>query len=114
MSKKARIPVSIRNHVMSTFEACVACGSREATHCGHIIPESHGGATVKENFVRLCETCNTTQGAVEVKFKSFATPIPLNMPYGDALATIQTNRAYWARYCSAARSKIKLNPYAPI
>lgn len=113
MSSKSRIPAAIRNYVMTTFDGCVACGTREANHCGHIVPESHGGAMVKENFVRLCESCNTTQGAVHVKFKSFARAISLDATYGEALATIQTNRAYWARYCSAARGKVKLNPYDP-
>lgn len=113
MSKKAAIPASIKAHVMATFPACVACGSREANHCGHIVPESKGGAMVKENFVRLCEFCNTTQGAVHVRFKAFAKPISLDVTYGEAIATIQTNRAYWARYCSAARGVVKLNPYDP-
>lgn len=110
---KARIPAAIKAHVMSAHAGCVACGSREANHCGHIIPESQGGAMVKENFVRLCEYCNTTQGAVHVRFKAYANPIALDATYGEALATIQTNRAYWARYCSAARGQVKLNPYDP-
>ncbi len=113
MATKSRIPAAIRAHVMAAFAGCVACGSREANHCGHIVPESKGGAMVKENFVRLCESCNTTQGAVHVKFKAFAEPVALTATYGEALATIQTNRAYWARYCSAARGNVKLKPYDP-
>ena len=113
MATKSRIPATIRAHVMTTFAGCVACGTREANHCGHIVPESAGGAMVKENFVRLCESCNTTQGAVHVRFKAFAAPIPMDVSYGEALATIQTNRAYWARYCSAARSGLKVKPYDP-
>lgn len=93
MSTKSRIPASIKAHVMSAFAGCVACGSREANHCGHIIPESQGGAMVIENFVRLCESCNTTQGAVHVRFKAYAEPMSLSASYGEALATIQTNRA---------------------
>lgn len=113
MASKSRVPASIKAYVMSAFPACVACGSREANHCGHIVPESHGGAMVKENFVRLCEICNTTQGAVHVRFKSFATPIPLSVAYGEAIAIAQTNRAYWARYCSSARGAVKIKPYDP-
>jgi hypothetical protein len=110
---KARIPAAIRAHVMTAHAGCVACGSREANHCGHIVPESKGGKMTKENFVRLCESCNTTQGAVHVKFKAFAEVVSLSATYGEALATIQTNRAYWASYCSAARGGIKLKAYDP-
>jgi hypothetical protein len=113
MSTKARIPASIKNAVMAAFAGCAACGSREANHCGHIVPESQGGAMIKENFVRLCEFCNTTQGAVHVRFKAYAAPIALDVTYGEALATLATRQAYWAAYCRAARGTIKLKPYDP-
>jgi hypothetical protein len=112
-TRKSAIPVSIRQHVMTAYAGCVACGSRDANHCGHIVPESKGGAMVESNFVRLCETCNTTQGAVHVRFAAFAAPISLDLSYGEALAQITTARAYWAAYCRAARGTNKIKPYQP-
>lgn len=111
-AKKASVPASIRAHVFATFDCCVACGDRLADHCGHIIPESAGGAMVKENFVRLCGYCNTTQGVIHVRFAAYAS-VPLDCSYGEALAIIATNRAYWATYCGAARNGLKVKPYKP-
>lgn len=111
--RKAAIPASIRQHVMTTFAGCVACGSRDAAHCGHIVPESRGGAMVESNFVRLCEACNTTQGNVHVRFAAFAEPVSLDLTYGEAIAQITTARAYWAAYCRAARGSLKVKPYKP-
>lgn len=106
MSKKAAIPAAIRAHVMTAFSCCVACGQWDATHCGHVVPESKGGKMTKENFVRLCHACNAVQGNAHVVFAEYAT-------YTESRAEIEVRRAYWARYCSAARGQVKLNPYRP-
>lgn len=112
-TRKAAIPESIRSYVMQAFAGCVACGSRDATHCGHIKAEAKGGAMAKENFVRLCSFCNLSQGTVEVRFAAHVEPFPRSAAYGDVLDAVETNRAYWSRYCSAARGGIELRPYVP-
>lgn len=114
MSKKAYIPATILNRVFNSFDGCVACGSREATECGHLVAEARGGAMVPENFVRLCGACNRTQGTASVAFAAYAPAIPFSMSYGDALTLISTRRAYWAKYCRAARGQTRVKPYRPI
>jgi len=104
MTTKARIPASIRTATFARFDCCAACGTWDADECGHLIAEANGGAMVEENFVRLCGRCNRLQGKVNVAFAAFAT-------YTESRATIESRRAYWARYCkSAAIAK----PYRPL
>lgn len=106
MAKKQVIPADIRAHVMQSFDCCAACGSWDSKDCGHLIAESNGGAMVKENFVRLCNNCNGVQGSASVVFKAFA-------PYTIEPALIISRRAYWAKYCRAARGSHKIKPYQP-
>lgn len=106
MTKKATIPAEIKNHVFSTFECCVACGTWDADECGHLIAESTGGAMVKENFVRLCGSCNRVQGTVNIRFAAYA-------EYSESPAVIRSRRAYWAKYCGQSRGTIKVKPYNP-
>lgn len=113
MAKKQRIPAKIRNAVFARFDCCVACGTRDADHCGHVVSEANGGAMVQENFVRLCAKCNLVQGTADVAFRGYAQAPALTATYGEAIATIETNRAYWAKYCKAAAAGIG-KPYRPI
>ena len=106
MSKKATIPAAIRAHVFATFDCCAACGTWDADECGHIVPESRGGAMVAENFVRLCGSCNRVQGAVLVVFGAYAA-------YTESPALIRSRRAYWARYVGAASGTARIKPYRP-
>lgn len=106
MTKKARIPAPIRRHVMSAFTCCAACGTWDARECGHLVAESRGGAMVAENFVRLCDVCNTAQGNANVAFRGYAA-------YTESRAEIESRRAYWARYCKAAAAGLA-KPYRPL
>ena len=105
MSKKARIPAAIRASIFARFTCCAACGTWDADECGHLAAEANGGAMTADNFVRLCGACNRTQGTASVRFAAYAT-------YSESPAEIRTRRAYWAKYCSFARS-IKVKPYNP-
>lgn len=107
MSKKSRIPAHIKAHVMSAFQCCAACGTWDADECGHIVPESKGGAMTKENFVRLCGSCNRVQGEIEIAFGQFASMV-------IEPAIVISRRAYWAKYCNAARGNAKVKAYRPI
>jgi heterodisulfide reductase subunit A-like polyferredoxin len=107
MSTKARIPASIKAHVMSSFSCCAACGTWDADECGHIVPESKGGAMVKENFVRLCGSCNRVQGDNAIVFAQFA-------ERAIEPAIIISRRAYWAKYCNAIRGTAKVKAYRPV
>jgi 5-methylcytosine-specific restriction endonuclease McrA len=113
MSNKARIPAKIRNAVFARFDCCAACGDRQADECGHLIAEAKGGAMVVENFVRLCGRCNRLQGVATVAFRAYAKAPALDLSYGEALALIESRRAYWARYCKAAAAGIA-KPYRPL
>ena len=96
MSKKAYIPAAIRAHVMQEFRCCVACGTWDADACGHLVAESKGGKMVKENFVRLCHSCNSVQGTAKISFAEYA-------GYTESAALIISRRAYWARYVGAVK-----------
>lgn len=100
---KARIPAAIKAHVFASFDCCAACGTWDADECGHIVAESRGGAMVKENFVRLCGSCNRMQGTASVVFAAYAA-------YTESPALIRSRRAYWARYVKAASAGIA-KPY---
>lgn len=106
MAKKQRIPAKIRNAVFARFDCCVACGTWDADHCGHVVSEANGGAMVIENFVRLCGKCNLVQGTADVAFRGYASCT-------ESRAEVETNRAYWAKYCKAAAAGIG-KPYRPI
>ena len=105
MAKKQRIPAAIKNNVFARFDACAACGTWDAFECGHIVSEANGGEMVAENFVLLCDRCNGAQGTADVVFAAFA-------ELSESRALITSRRAYWAKYCAAAKVG-KAKPYAP-
>ncbi len=113
MAKKSRIPAKIRNEVFTRFNCCAACGTRDAREAGHLVSEANGGAMVIENFVRLCDVCNKVQGTANVVFRGYAIAPALDVSYGEAIPTIESNRAYWAKYCKAAAAGIA-KPYRPV
>jgi hypothetical protein len=103
---KARIPAAIKAHVFASFAGCAACGTWDADECGHVVAESRGGAMVKENFVRLCGSCNRMQGTASVVFAAYA-------DVTESRAVVTSRRAYWARYVKAAAAGIA-KPYKPV
>lgn len=106
MSKKVRIPASVRNEVFARHTCCAACGTWDADECGHLVAESNGGKAIASNLVRLCGSCNRTQANADVAFAEFAA-----LTLEPAL--VISRRAYWAKYCGAARGKAKVKPYRP-
>ena len=102
--KKASIPAATRATVFAKHSCCVACGTWDADECGHIVAESNGGTVEESNLVRLCGSCNRTQASADVAFASFAS-------YTLDPALVTSRRAYWAKYCGAARGKAKIKPY---
>jgi hypothetical protein len=46
---------------------CLCCKVTDITqmsfHCGHIIPESRGGATIVSNMRPICQNCNLSMGS---------------------------------------------------
>ena len=105
-NKKARIPAATRALVTARHTCCVACGTWDASDMGHLIAESRGGSIESDNLVLMCHSCNTKQADANVVFGAFAS-------YTETPALIISRRAYWARYCSAARGTAKLKPYKP-
>lgn len=104
MSKKIRIPVTVRNIVMSRFDCCAACGTWDADECGHLVAESKGGALIQDNLVRLCGSCNRRMADKEVRFAAYATKT-------ESQALVTTRRAYWAKYLGASNIA---KPYRPV
>jgi hypothetical protein len=113
---KAYLTESLRAQVMACHDSCVACGTWDARHVGHIVAESRGGATVLANLVRMCEFCNTVAlGNANLELSSFASMT-------ESRALIETRRAFFLAYASKARDywnacdrvangKSKANPY---
>ena len=104
---KQRISASIRAQVMSRFSCCVACGTWDADEVGHIVAESKGGTLASSNLVRLCGNCNRVQHNAEVAFAAFA-------QYTIEPAVIISRRAYWEKYCGAARGTAGIKAYRPL
>lgn len=107
MTKKAHIPATVRAEVFARHNCCAACGTWDADECGHIVAESNGGETVAANLVRLCGSCNRTQANANVVFAEFAS-------YTLEPALVMSRRAYWTKYCGAARGKAKIKAYRPV
>lgn len=61
--RKDKIPSNLKKEV---FERdgyrCQRCGDWHDLCADHIIPESRGGETTKENLQALCRQCNTSKG----------------------------------------------------
>jgi hypothetical protein len=102
--RKATIPAATRATVFAKHDSCVACGTWDADECGHLIAESNGGSVDAVNLVRLCSACNRAQASANVVFGTFAT-------FSLEPALVTSRRAYWAKYCGAARGTVKVKAY---
>lgn len=61
--KKGNIPADLRWAVWERDNfTCKKCGSRRQLAIDHVMPESKGGETVRENLQTLCVKCNTRKG----------------------------------------------------
>lgn len=61
--RKEAIPPSLRWEVWEQDNfTCQICGSRQFLTIDHIIPESKGGKTEKDNLQTLCKPCNSKKG----------------------------------------------------
>lgn len=106
MSKKARITAAVKAQVFAAHTCCAACGTWDADECGHLVAEANGGEATASNLVRLCGNCNRAQGIASVVFAEFAS-------YTESRALVTSRRAYWAKYCNAARGATRIKPYRP-
>lgn len=113
-SSKDYISADVRADVMYKFTCCAACGTFDANECGHLLAEAKGGKPTLDNLVRLCSHCNRKQGTATVKFKSYAQAPDMRATYAEAIDLINRRRVAWAKYCSHARSDIKIKPYKPL
>lgn len=103
---KARIPAPVRAEVMARFSCCAACGTWDADEVGHLVAESNGGTLDLNNLVRLCGNCNRVQHTAQVSFAAYA-------EYTIEPAVITSRRAYWFKYCGAARGTARIKAYRP-
>ena len=61
--RKEAIPLSLRWEVWERDNfTCQICGSRQYLTIDHIVPESKGGKTEKDNLQTLCKACNSRKG----------------------------------------------------
>lgn len=74
---KKPIPSTVRRLVWHTHigEAigktkCLCCKTTEITqlsfHCGHVIPEAHGGSIHIDNLRPICQNCNSSMGTTNM------------------------------------------------
>lgn len=60
---KAKISHSVRHEVFERDAyRCVRCRSHVDLTLDHIMPESKGGPSVKENLQTMCRSCNSSKG----------------------------------------------------
>lgn len=63
MYEKETIPLGLRWEVWERDNfTCQICGSRQYLTIDHIIPESKGGKTERDNLQTLCKPCNSKKG----------------------------------------------------
>lgn len=55
----------LRRQVAQEAQECALCGSRGRWELDHVIPQSRGGATVRNNVRRLCVRCHREKTARE-------------------------------------------------
>lgn len=61
--RKEAMPLSLRWEIWERDNfTCQTCGSRQYLTIDHIIPESKGGKTEKDNLQTLCKACNARKG----------------------------------------------------
>jgi hypothetical protein len=60
---KPKIPDPLRWEVWERDNfTCKSCGARQDLTIDHIVPESKGGKTIKDNLQTLCRSCNSKKG----------------------------------------------------
>ncbi|WP_430149172.1 HNH endonuclease [Paenibacillus cisolokensis] len=64
VKSKKSIPSKLRKEVFERDRyRCRYCGSHKDLVIDHILPESRGGPTTRENLATACKVCNTYKGA---------------------------------------------------
>lgn len=76
MSYKVKIPYSIRKQIWLKYNGdtidngkCFVCQmklSYDQFECGHVIPESLGGACIADNLRPVCKKCNSDMGQMNL------------------------------------------------
>ena len=74
---KKTIPSTVRRLVWHTHigeetgkAKCLCCKTTDITqlsfHCGHVIPEAHGGSIAVDNLRPICQNCNSSMGTTNM------------------------------------------------
>lgn len=77
LKAKKTIPSTIKRLVWHAYigeekgkAKCLCCKTTDITqlsfHCGHIIPEAHGGSVCVENLRPICQNCNSSMGTMNM------------------------------------------------
>ena len=62
-ARKQNIPTKLKWEVWERDNfTCIECGKRRFLSCDHILPESKGGLTERDNLQTLCKSCNSSKG----------------------------------------------------
>ncbi len=75
--KKQKIPSTVKrlvwhHHIGEEVgkAKCTCCKTTDITqlsfHCGHIIPEVHGGEMCVNNLKPICQNCNSSMGTMNM------------------------------------------------
>lgn len=75
--KKQKIPSTVKrlvwhNHIGEEVgkAKCLCCKTTDITqlsfHCGHVIPEAHGGEVCVDNLRPICQNCNSSMGTMNM------------------------------------------------
>jgi 5-methylcytosine-specific restriction endonuclease McrA len=77
LKTKKTIPSTIKRLVWHAYigedkgkAKCLCCKTTDITqlsfHCGHVIPEAHGGCISVENLRPICQNCNSSMGTMNM------------------------------------------------
>jgi 5-methylcytosine-specific restriction endonuclease McrA len=75
--KKKAIPATVKRLVWHKYigedkgkAKCVCCNTTDITqlsfHCGHVVPEAHGGEIIVDNLRPVCQNCNSSMGTMNM------------------------------------------------
>jgi hypothetical protein len=112
MASRARksIPAALKRLVWNKYigesigkAKCTCCGLTDITqlsfHCGHVLADSQGGTCTVENLRPICQSCNSSMGAVHMdQFKTILGAVKGTVPAVTPADKIELFKAEWMKY----------------
>jgi hypothetical protein len=112
MASRARksIPAALKRLVWNKYigeeigkAKCTCCNTTDITqmsfHCGHVLADSQGGTCTVENLRPICQSCNSSMGAVHMdQFKMMLGEVKETAGLETPVDKIELFKAEWLKY----------------